>query len=137
MASKEYHRSDDIDLRSLWRSAVASLPRLLVIAAALAGLTYGALALVAPRYASETQLTIASKSSANPFAAPSRGGYSDGISLRMDKEAVNTHVRALLSGDLGETVVREMKLAELPEFNAARGSPDRMSALLRLIGIGE
>jgi succinoglycan biosynthesis transport protein ExoP len=137
MAPNTYQRSDDIDLRSLWQAAVASLPRLFLISGALAAASYGALVMVAPRYVSETQLTIESKSSNNPFADPSRASYSDSPSLRMDKEAVNTHVRALMSADLGERIVREMNLADLPEFNSARGSPDELTALLRAVGIGE
>ncbi|HEX2840422.1 GumC family protein [Hyphomicrobium sp.] len=136
MASDRYQRSDDIDLRSLWQAAIGSLPRLIVIAIAMAAATYGVLTLVAPRYVSETQLAIESKSGNNPFADPSRTDSGDSVSVRMDKEAINTHVRALMSADLGETIVRDMKLADLPEFNSARGSPDKLSALLRLVGIG-
>src|SRR5690606_24114957 len=109
MAPARYHRPDDIDLRTLWQAAVKSLPRLALIAGALAAATYGVLSLVAPRYVSETQLAIESKSANNPFADPSRAGASDSVSVRMDKEAINTHVRALMSLDLGEEIVREMK----------------------------
>lgn len=128
-------RSDDIDLRTLWRTAVRSLPRLIVIGLVLGGLTYGALSLIAPHYTSETQLAIESKSTANPFTDPSRAS-NDSVAVRMDREAVNTHVRALMSTDLGERIVREMNLAALPEFNPLMGAPDAMSALLRRIGIG-
>ncbi|MCC7254159.1 exopolysaccharide transport family protein [Hyphomicrobium sp.] len=136
MAATTYHRPDDIDLRALWQGAVRSLPRLALIAAVLAAATYGLLGLFAPQYVSETQLAIESKSTTNPFADPSRSGASDNVGVRMDKEAVNTHVRALMSMDLGEEIVREMKLWERPEFNSARGAPDKWSALLRLVGIG-
>lgn len=129
-------RSDDIDLRSLWQKAVGSLPRLIVIGLVLGALTYGALSLIAPRYTSETQLAIESKSTANPFTDPSRAG-NDSVAVRMDREAVNTHVRALMSTNLGERIVRELNLAELPEFNPLQGPPDAMSALLRRIGIGK
>lgn len=136
MPPTPYHRPDNIDLLSLWRAAIASLPRLALVAVALAAATYGVLGMVAPRYVSEAQLAIESKSSNNPFTDPSRSGSSDSVSVRMDKEAINTHVRALMSTDLGERIVREMKLADRPEFNGARGAPDRLSAYLRRIGIG-
>jgi uncharacterized protein involved in exopolysaccharide biosynthesis/Mrp family chromosome partitioning ATPase len=123
-------------LRSLWQSAIRSLPKLAVIAVTFAAATYGVLSLIAPRYMSETQLAIESIGANNPFTDPTRSGASDSVTVRMDKEAINTHVRALMSTDLGEEIVREMHLADLPEFNSARGSPDAMSALLRLIGIG-
>jgi uncharacterized protein involved in exopolysaccharide biosynthesis len=54
----------------------------------------------------------------------------------MDKEAVNTHVRALSSPDLAARIASEMKLADRVEFNSALGSEDKISALLRMIGIG-
>ncbi len=136
MASRSYQRSDDIDLRSVWQALVGSLPRLMIVSLVLGGATFGVLKLMAPLYVSETQLAIESKSTANPFADPSRGGQSDSVSVRMDKEAVNTHVRALMSADLAETIVREMKLTERPEFNSARGAPDAFSGLLRMAGIG-
>lgn len=129
-------QSDDIDLRSLWQTAVRSLPRLIVIGALLGAATYGVLSMVAPRYEFETQLAIELKSTTNPFTDPSRG-TSDSIAVRMDKEAVNTHVRALMSTDLAERIVREMKLAEHVEFNPLLGAPDTMSALLRRAGIGK
>lgn len=136
MAPTTYKRPDDIDLGSLWRAAIRSLPKLAALAVALAAATYGVLGLMAPRYVSETQLAIESIGGNNPFTDPSRSGASDSVSVRMDKEAINTHVRALMSTDLGEEIVREMKLADLPEFNSAKGSPDTLSALLRTVGIG-
>ncbi|WP_333795310.1 GumC family protein [Hyphomicrobium sp.] len=127
--------TDDIDLGVLWRAAMRSLPSLAVLALALGSATYGVLGLIAPRYVSEAQLAIESKGTADPFADPVRGS-SDNVVVRMDKEAVNTHVRALQSVDLAEAVIRDLKLTERAEFNAALGAPDRLSALLRRIGIG-
>jgi uncharacterized protein involved in exopolysaccharide biosynthesis len=54
----------------------------------------------------------------------------------MDKEAVNTHVRALLSPELGLQITKDLNLADRPEFNPEIGSPDTLSAILRLAGIG-
>lgn len=136
MAPTTYKRPDDIDLGSLWRAVIRSLPKLALLAVALGAATYGVQSLMAPRYVSETQLAIESIGANNPFTDPSRSGSSDSVSVRMDKEAINTHVRALMSTDLGEEIVREMKLADLPEFNSAKGSPDKLSALLRSVGIG-
>ncbi|WP_439543012.1 GumC family protein [Hyphomicrobium sp.] len=136
MPPRPIQRSDDIDLKSVWQAVTGSFRRLVVISVVLAGATFGVLKMMAPLYVSETQLAIESKSTNNPFSDPSRNGSSDSVSVRMDKEAVNTHVRALMSTDLAETIVREMKLADLPEFNSARGSPDALSGILRLAGIG-
>jgi len=136
MPPSTYNQPDDIDLGALWYSALRSLPKLAVLAAILAAVTYGVLSLMAPRYVSETQLAIESVATNNPFTDPSRSGGSDSVSVRMDKEAINTHVRALMSTNLGEMIVRDMKLADLAEFNAAKGATDTWSALLRLVGIG-
>jgi uncharacterized protein involved in exopolysaccharide biosynthesis len=127
---------DDIDLAALWRLAVKSLPKLVLWALLAGAATYGVLSLVAPRYMSEAQISIESVSTNNPYADPSRAGQSDSASVRMDKEAVNTHVRALQSVDLAEKIVRDMKLGEMVEFNSALGAPDTLSALLRVVGIG-
>lgn len=135
MAPRTPQRPDDIDLRSLWQTAVGSLPRLVLVGLVLGAAVYGALSLIAPRYVSEAQLAIESKSTTNPFNDP-RSSQTDSVTVRMDKEAVNTHVRALMSSDLAVTIVRAMHLADRPEFNSALGPPDAMSALLRLIGIG-
>jgi uncharacterized protein involved in exopolysaccharide biosynthesis len=137
MRSTRRPATDDIDLGALWTLAVRSLPKLAFLALIAGAATYGVLSMVAPRYMSETQISIESKSTSNPYSDPNRaGGSPDSVSVRMDKEAVNTHVRALQSYDLAETIVREMKLADRVEFNATLGAPDTLSALLRLVGIG-
>ncbi len=130
--------SDDIDVAKLLAIVRRRLPKLLVLCALVGAATFGLLSLMAPRYVSEAQLAITSKSAANPFADPARpGGSSDSVAVRMDKEAVNTHVRALSSPDLAARIAAEMKLAQRVEFNSALGSEDRLSALMRMIGIGE
>jgi uncharacterized protein involved in exopolysaccharide biosynthesis len=129
--------SYDLDVAMLWAIVRQRLPRLVLLCALAGAATFVVLSMVAPRYVSEAQLAIASKSGANPFADPSRAqGSADSVAVRMDKEAVNTHVRALLSSDLGATIVHDMKLADRVEFNSALGSEDAISALLRLAGIG-
>jgi uncharacterized protein involved in exopolysaccharide biosynthesis len=129
--------SNDIDVAMLLAIVRRRLPKFLVLCAIAGAATFAVLSLMAPRYASEAQLAIASKGAANPFADPTRsGGSSDSVSVRMDKEAVNTHVRALSSPDIAARIASEMKLAQRVEFNSALGSEDRLSALLRMMGIG-
>jgi uncharacterized protein involved in exopolysaccharide biosynthesis len=128
---------DDIDITSLWSSIKMSLPRI-ILASGLAGaLTYSVLSLVAPRYMSEARLTIEARASSDPFKDPRReGGSAESINVRMDREAINTHVQALQSPDLAAKVAEQQKLAERKEFNAKLGSVDLLSALLRIAGIG-
>ena len=137
MRAQRHASPDDIDITSLWGSIKTSLPRL-AIASMLAGaLTFAVLSLMAPRYVSEARLAIVAKGANDPFKDPrTEGSNPESVAVRMDKEAVNTHLQALQSPDLGAKIADEMKLAERPEFNNAAGSPDKLSAILRLAGIG-
>ena len=93
---------DDIDIGVLWTSLKRSLPRILVSSAAAGALTYGVLTMMAPRFTSEAQLSVVAKGSQNPFSDPKReGASSDSIATSVDKEAINTHVRALMSPESG------------------------------------
>ncbi|MCB1514270.1 MAG: lipopolysaccharide biosynthesis protein [Hyphomicrobiaceae bacterium] len=127
---------DDIDITGIWGSIRRSL-KLLVLASLLTGgLTFAVLSLMAPRFTSEAQLTVAAKSAANPFTDgkdSSRGP--DSVNILVDPAAVNTHVRALKSPDLARRVAEELKLGDLVEFNSALGSADKVDALLRALGL--
>jgi len=125
----------DIDVRALGSLALKCLPRLLGLSACVGAATYGVLMLVAPRYSSEAVVAIISKAASNPYADPSRAGASDFVSVRMDKEAINTHVSALKSQDLASAVTQAMKLNEKVEFNSALGAPDKLTAILNTFGI--
>lgn len=127
---------DDIDIGVLWTSLKRSLPRILVLSAAAGAVTYGVLSMMAPRFTSEAQLSVVAKGSQNPFSDPKREGASpDSIATSVDKEAINTHVRALMSPDLARRIADEMKLNTKKEFNNALGSLDAIGGLLRLAGL--
>lgn len=137
MRSSTHASPDDIDITSVWSSLKTSLPKILVASLVAGALTYAVLALMAPRYASEAQLEIAAKGSLpDPSRDPRRESSAESVTVRMDKEAINTHVRALLSPDLAQKIIADLKLDQKPEFNSAKGSPDMLSGLLRLVGIG-
>ena len=121
---------DDIDVATLWSSLRRALPRLLLMSLLTGGLTFLALSQVAPRYTSEAQLTVVAKG-----AGGTDGGF-EAVTVRMDKEAVNTHVRALQSSDLSTRIAQEAKLNEKVEFNSSLGYVDTMSRLLATAGIG-
>lgn len=128
---------DDIDLTRLWAMLCRALPRLTALAAFVGLVTYGTLSMMAPRYASQAELAIVAKGTANPFANPgsSASGF-DTLPSRMDKEAVNTHVRSMLSSNLAAKVARELQLDTYKEFNPALGPVDTFSAALHAIGLG-
>lgn len=128
---------DDIDIPSLWSSLKQSLPRILLASLLTGALTYAVTMLIAPRYMSEARLTIEAKGNNDPFKDPRReGGSSESVNVRMDREAINTHVQALQSPDLAAKVADELKLSGRKEFNSKLGSVDTLSGLLRMVGIG-
>lgn len=127
---------DQLDFAEIMRSIFRRLPKLVLWSVAAGALAYGSLLLVAPRYQSEAEITITARSGSK-LADPKRTGQSaEAVAVRMDKEAINTHVRSLLSRDLASEIASELKLADLVEFNERLGAPDTMSAILRLAGIG-
>lgn len=115
---------DNIDITTLLGSVRRGLPRLAMVTAAVGIATYLVLSMVAPRYSSEAQLVVVAR------------GSPESVGVRMDREAVNTHVRALSSPDLATRIAGQLKLAELKEFNNALGSLDLVDALLRMAGLG-
>lgn len=106
--------------------------------AVVAGVTFASLGLVAPRYQSQAELVVLAKGTGVPGSAarPAGGNASDAATARMDQATVDTHVRGLLSRELGRRIVDDMKLGARPEFNPVLGAPDTLGRLLRLIGIG-
>ena len=134
MPSNAKANPDDIDIVSLWGAVRRGLPRLLVLTIGAGILTYATLSTMALRYTSEAQLAIVAKST-NPFPdGREKMGGADSVTPRMDKEAINTQVRALLSTDLLLKVANKLKLAELPEFNPRAGDLDLFSKITRLLG---
>lgn len=128
---------DDIDLTKLGAMLRRAAPRLIALSVAAGLVTYATLSMMAPRYASQAELAIVAKGAANPFANPNNpvSGL-DTLPSRMDKEAVNTHVRSMLSSNLAAKVARELQLDQYKEFNPALGPVDTFSAALQAMGLG-
>jgi len=119
---------DDIDITAIWRALRSSLPKLLVAAVIVGVSAFAVLSVVVPRYTSEAQIQVVP-----PEREGTSGGTSaDGLAARLDKEAINTHVRALESPDLAADIIAEEGLASRPEFNSALKPP---SMLDRILGI--
>lgn len=136
MRSRSQTKADDIDLMSLISALRRNAARIFLVSALAGGATYGVLSMMAPRFVSEAQLAIVAKST-NPFPDAKKDGANlEAIAPRLDKEAVNTHVRALMGTDLVLGVADDLKLKSLREFNGALGSVDALSALLRTAGLG-
>lgn len=131
-----YASPDDIDPSSIWSALKSGIKRILIASLAIGVVTYSLLSLIAPRYTSEAQLSISAKGASSPFADPKQpGAVADTTTVRMDKEAINTHVRALQSTDLVQKIADDLKLSNKPEFNSALGQVDLFNTILSLVGI--
>ena len=128
---------DDIDPATLWSAVRTGLPRILLWTTAVGALTFGVLTMMAPSYQSEAQLTIDAKTAGNPFTDPKQSQSSpDSMTSRMDKEAINTHIRSLQSPALAAKIVNDLKLKDNVEFNSELGDADLFGKLLRMAGLG-
>jgi polysaccharide biosynthesis transport protein len=125
---------DDIDITSLWAALKRSLLKLTAVSALAMGATYGVLSTMAPRFTSEAQLAIVSKSF-NPLPDdPSKQSIGDSTN-KMDPAAINTHVKALTGSDLLIKVAKGLNLAKNPEFNSAAGDLDLFTSIQRTLGL--
>lgn len=70
----------------------------------------------------------------NPFEPRRDAASPEMISVRMDKEAIGTHVRALQSSDLALKLAKQFDLAARPEFNS-RIDQGGLGGFLRSIGL--
>ena len=128
---------DDIDLLTVWGSLKRSLPRILLASLLAGGLTFGVMSLTAPQVRLGSSDRDFGQEHRRPGPrSPPRTAVQTLVNVRMDKEAINTHVRALLSPDLAQKIITELKLDQKPEFNAAKGSPDTLTKLMRMAGVG-
>ena len=126
---------DDIDLSVLWAAIRRVLPRLLIAAGAIGIAFFVGLSLVTPKFASQAQIEIVSKGLGNPFEPRRDPSTPEMVSVRMDKEAIATHVRSLMSSDLALKVATELQLAAKPEFNSALIERGIFGKLLQLVGV--
>ncbi len=137
MAVKSPASPDDIEMSSILGALKQSWKKLFLTSAVLAALTYGGLSMIAPKYQSEAELQIDARGSANAFPDPKATPASpDTITTKMDKEAINTHVKALKSADLLSKLAETMSLKDKPEFNSEIGPIDGLDSMMRLVGIG-
>lgn len=127
---------DDIDIRALALAVKRGAGKLLVAGLAVGAVTLAATSMMTPKFASQTQIEIISKGIGNPFESRREGGNNDLVSVRMDKEAIGTHVRSLMSSDLALKLAADLSLASRPEFNSALAKGGIFGPVLRLLGLG-
>lgn len=122
----------EIDLGSLgaaiWRRKLL-LTGLTLMAAAIA---FAAVNLVTPRYKSEARVLIETRE--NIFLRPDADKNAE-RGTTVDQEAVTSQVQLVLSRDLARTVIQQLKLGELPEFDPVLAGPSLLRTLLSLSGV--
>jgi tyrosine-protein kinase Etk/Wzc len=124
---------DDIDISAIWHSLRRSVPKLIALSLAAGVAAYVILSFVTPEYTSEAQIQlVAPKREAQTNDAAS----AEAVAARMDKEAINTHVRALMSPDLAVEVIAAEGLANKPEFNSSLQPPTLVGRVLHVFNFG-
>lgn len=120
---------DDIDVGAVWRSLRRALPKLLLLSLVTGGATYAVLSQFPPLYTSEAQIQIVAPKGSTDQSF-------EAVASRLDKEAVNTHLRGLMSPDLALQIISDEKLDKNPEFNDALRTPSKLDRLLKALDIG-
>lgn len=113
--------------RALWRRK-----RWIVIPTILTAIAAAVfVSVVTPIYRAETLVLIESRETV--YSRP-EGTERSNDRDRPDNEAIQSQVQLALSRDLARAVVRDLKLAERPEFNPQSGG-SFLSGLLRMVGL--
>ena len=122
----------DIDLgalrHALWRRKFLILGLTLLTAAT----AFAAVNLVTPRYKSEARVLIETRE--NIFLRPDADKNTDRAAT-VDQEAITSQVQLILSRDLAREVIKELKLADRPEFDPVLGGSNFFHGVLGLLGI--
>jgi succinoglycan biosynthesis transport protein ExoP len=123
---------DEVDLSSLAR-ALWRKKRWIIVPTILAGAAAAIyVTLATPQYRSQALVLIENRET--PFNRPQSSTAGGETRSAPDPEAVGSEVQLAQSRDLIRSVVRDLKLAERPEFNPSAGiSP--VNSLLRLVGL--
>lgn len=122
----------DVDLRLIWQKLVRKRSWVIVPTVTALVLSLMIVNMITPRYKSEARILIDGRE--NVFLRPN--GERNDDRATVDAEAVTSQVQLLLSRDLARDVIKQNKLAELPEFDSVLKGIPIWKALLAVIGIG-
>ena len=124
--------SGDLDLRAIGQALMRKRRWIIVPTLLALGISIAAVNFVTPRYKSEARILIDGRE--NVFLRPN--GERDQERNALDPEAVTSQVQLLLSRDLARQIIKQNKLAELPEFDPVLRGLSPVKSLLALFGIG-
>src|ERR1700753_2198988 len=122
----------DLDLRAIGDALLRNKRWIIVPTLLALGLSIAAVNYITPRYKSEARILIDGRE--NVFLRPN--GERDQERNALDPEAVTSQVQLLLSRDLARQIIKQNKLAELPEFDPVLRGLSPVKSLLALFGIG-
>lgn len=124
----------ELDLRALGVALWRRKWKILAPTAAAAGLALLVVQLITPRYVSEARVLIEGRE--NIFLRPeAEKQLPDRAAL--DPEAVTSQVQLVLSRDLARDVIRQLKLAERPEFDPLLRGVSPLKVLLGVLGLAK
>src|ERR1700732_4090516 len=124
--------SGDLDMRALGEALVRKRGWIIVPTVLAAVLSITAVNLVSPRYKSEARILIDGHE--NVFLRPN--GERNEERAALDAEAVTSQVQLVLSRDLAREIIKNNKLADLPEFDPVLRGLAPLKSLLALFGGG-
>ncbi|MGE0699356.1 MAG: GumC family protein [Hyphomicrobiaceae bacterium] len=133
MRSSQNSAQNDIDISTLPAALKRRTGAIAIAAAAVGLVTYGALMMVPPRYASEAQIRIGGAGLGD--GGRGQAGSAESAALRVDREAIASRVHELRSPDLARKLATELKLNLRPEFNSALDGRGFIGTALRLAGL--
>lgn len=126
---------DDIDIAAIGAAIRRHAPKLAVASLLAGAAAFLVVSMMTPKFMSQAQIEIISKGVGNPFEARREAGSPpDNVAVRMDKEAIGTHVRGLLSTDLAVRASRDLGLDKHPEFNEAMREKGVLKRLFAFLG---
>lgn len=132
MAIPQTPELGDVDLRLIWQKLVRRRGWVVVPTVTALVLSLMVVNMITPRYKSEARILIDGRE--NVFLRPN--GERNDDRATVDAEAVTSQVQLLLSRDLARDVIKQNKLAELPEFDSVLKGVPIWKALLAMVGIG-
>ena len=127
-------RDGELDLGAVGRALVRKKWWVLGPAIAVAAMTFVGVNLLTPRYKSEARILIEGRE--NVFFRPDTDRAMD-RDRTIDPEAVTSQVQLALSRDLARQVVKQLRLGELPEFDAALRGVSLLRYSLGFLGLAK
>src|SRR5262247_1183200 len=126
--------TDELDLGAVGRALMRKKLWVIMPTLVVAALAFVTVNLVSPRYRSEARLLIEGRE--NVFLRPEAEKLAE-RERPVDPEAVSSQVQLVLSRDLARKVIRDLKLAERPEFDPAAHGVSILRHMLGLAGLAK